>query len=189
MRNKMKGIKQLCKQVEQTANITVSTPNDFEWLSGIIFQQLRTSVSVSTLKRLWGYAGQEANPRRNTLDILAKFVGYKNYEAFESAFNDNNEPQSQMFLADAISAEDLDDGDRLQLTWLPDRRCVVTHLGNGRFRVDEAENSKLSVGDTFECHLFINHEPLFLDKVIRQNQQSPLYYVAGQRNGVIIRKL
>ena len=70
-----------------------------------------------------------------------------------------------------------------------DRRCVVTHLGNGRFRVDEAENSKLSVGDTFECHLFINHEPLFLDKVIRQNQQSPLYYVAGQRNGVIIRKL
>ena len=63
--------------VEQTAGLHVATPYDFDKLSSIIFGRMRSPVSSSTLKRLWGYAGQETNPRATTLDALAQFVGYK----------------------------------------------------------------------------------------------------------------
>ena len=57
----------LCQAIEKVSGITLHTPSDYERLSSVIFDQQHITVSSSTLKRLWGYAGQEAHPRAFTL--------------------------------------------------------------------------------------------------------------------------
>jgi hypothetical protein len=178
----------LCQAIEKVSGITLHTPSDYERLSSVIFDQQHITVSSSTLKRLWGYAGQEAHPRAFTLDVLARFVGYKDYGSFTESMGRGQQQQSQLFLANTLTADRLAVGDRLQLTWHPDRLCIVEHLGCGQFRVTEAQNTKLSVGDTFECHLFINHEPLFIDRLIH-NGLPPMSYVAGRMDGIVAKKL
>lgn len=178
----------LRQAIEKVSGITVHTPSDYERLSNLIFSQQHTTVSASTLKRLWGYAGQDTRPRVFTLDVLARFVGYKDFNAFETAAGHGMQQQSQLFLTNALTADRLAEGDRLLLTWHPDRRCVIEYLGSGQFRVTEAQNTKLSVGDTFECHLFINHEPLYIDRLIH-NGLPPMSYVAGRIDGVVAKRL
>ena len=182
-------IQGLLNAVERTAGFKLSAVSDFDQLATLIFDQLHISISVSTLKRLWGYAGLETRPRQYTLDILARFVGYKSFGAYEESCGRRPmESQSQLFLSDALTTDTQDAGARLLLTWMPDRRCVVEHLGNGHFRVMEALNTKLSVGDTFECHLFINHEPLYIDRLMH-NGLPPISYVAGRLDGISVRLL
>ena len=178
----------LCQAIEKAAGFTVATPADFDRLSDCIFSRTNVTVSTSTLKRLWGYAGLQTNPRRYTLDTLARFVGHKDYAAFEQTVGTAGREQSQLFLSNAITADVLEVGEIMQLTWLPDRLCLIEHLGGGRFRVVRAENTKLMVGDTFECHLFINHEPLYIDRLLH-NGLPPISYVAGRQDGVMVRKV
>ncbi len=57
---------------------------DFEELSRQIFLETKVSLSVSTLKRLWGKIRYEGSPNIATLNTLAQFVGYENWRAFTS---------------------------------------------------------------------------------------------------------
>lgn len=173
--------KELCAETERVAGHAMRTPRDFDRLSEAIFARTREMVSASTLKRLWGYLDSEVEPRRYTLDALSRFVGYADYEAF---LRRTGEAESDLVLSRRLTAEELREGQLLRLTWQPDRVCVVEHRGEGRFRVVKAEHTKLSVGDTFTCHLFIAHEPLFLDHVVHLGG-APTAYVAGRENGVL----
>ncbi|AYB29957.1 hypothetical protein [Chryseolinea soli] len=57
---------------------------DFEALSARIYKETKVSLSVSTLKRLWGKIRYEGTPNIGTLNALAQFVGYENWRAFTS---------------------------------------------------------------------------------------------------------
>ncbi len=180
--------KLLCEAVEKACGFSVSTPSGFERLSVQVFEYQHVTISVSTLKRIWGYAGLSTTPRMFTLDTLSRFVGYKDYAAFMKTTEVSTDSQSQLFLSDAITADKLSKGVKLQLSWLPNRVCVVEHKGNGEFVVVSAENTKLQEGDTFKCHLFISHEPLYIDHLHR-GDLPPVRYVAGRQDGVTIRLL
>jgi hypothetical protein len=55
---------------------------DFEALSARIYKETKVSLSVSTLKRLWGKIRYEGTPNMGTLNALAQFAGYENWRAF-----------------------------------------------------------------------------------------------------------
>jgi len=55
---------------------------DFELLSEQILLETGVSLSVSTLKRLWGRVRYDSVPTPTTLDTLARFVGYDSWRAF-----------------------------------------------------------------------------------------------------------
>jgi hypothetical protein len=57
---------------------------DFEALSKRIFKETKVSLSVSTLKRVWGKVRYEGNPNTATLNALAQFVGYEDWRTFTS---------------------------------------------------------------------------------------------------------
>jgi hypothetical protein len=57
---------------------------DFEALSRRIFKETKVSLSVSTLKRVWGKVRYEGNPNTATLNALAQFVGYEDWRTFTS---------------------------------------------------------------------------------------------------------
>lgn len=177
----------LIQRIEEVTGQHYDSPKDFNQLSELIFSKTEEMVSPTTLKRIWGYLDSASSPRSYTLDVLARFLGYRDYEAFKTE-NQHPDVQSDITLCDKVSCGDLAIGDLLELSWLPNRVCRVEHLGGGNFRIVEARNTKLSVGDTFFCSLFITHEPLFVDKLIHEGK-GPFVYVAGKKDGITVRRL
>ena len=176
----------LKQEVERTFGRQLTETRDFEQLSHLLLSHTRERLSPTTLKRFWGYLKNESvQTRPHTLDVLARFVGYKSYDDFCENVCEIIEPQSGITATERVSACELKWGQRLVIRWLPDRRIVVKHKGDGHFIITESENSKLNVGDTFVCHLMLQHEPLYLDQLVHDGL-PPTTYVAGHRNGVTI---
>ena len=165
---------------------------DYDRLSHQIMKVLNEYLSPTTLKRFWGYLpAEQVKPRLHTLDVLARFAGYRSFAQFSEQTGSTDSStqmesvQSGFLEGVSITPEDLDIGQIITLTWNPDRKIVVRHQGKGYFRVEEVENSKLCVGDTFRCRLMIQHEPLYMDDLVHLGQ-PPVSYVAGMRDGVVI---
>jgi hypothetical protein len=81
-------LKKLREETEvylQWGSVNNWSTRDFERLSDRIYEKTQTTLSVSTLKRLFGRARYEAVPNTVTLDTLARFLGYDNWREFESA--------------------------------------------------------------------------------------------------------
>lgn len=177
---------ELKREVERVVGHELREARDFEELSNLIIKGTRERLSPTTLKRLWGYLPhEEVQTRRHTLDVLARLTGFQDYEDFCARADGLDEVQSGILSESSVTTEGMGRGQRLVITWRPDRRIVVKHLGDSRFEIIEAENTKLCVGDTFRCHLMIQHEPLYLDDVVHLGQLA-MTYVAGQRDGVFV---
>jgi hypothetical protein len=176
--------KQLCQDIETALSHKVQTPKDFEQLRERIYARLHILMSRTTLMRLWGYIDDSVKPSKNTLNTLAQFLGYKDYDEYLRQSALSPDQQSSPVMSRRLSvAPTLAPGDRLCLTWLPDRVCDVEYLGNLAFRVLAAQNTRLHSGDTFQCSLIIEGEPLYLDNLVQGGAQ-PTAYVCGKKAGV-----
>ena len=82
-----------------------------------------------------------------------------------------------------MNIDELCPGDLVEVTWLPNRRCIFRYEGNAHFLVVEAENAKLHIGDHFKTSCFIIDKPLYIDSLIR-SAEPPTAYVAGAKNGL-----
>jgi hypothetical protein len=75
-----------CKvQIEQTLGWGDSSrwhTQDFEKLSDNIRTKTGVTLSVATLKRLWGKIRYESKPTPTTLNTLAQYLGYENWRSF-----------------------------------------------------------------------------------------------------------
>ena len=80
--NKKTAIQLLREEVEQKAGRKMMTPKDFDFLSESIFEEIHTRISPSTLKRIWGYLQNDNTPRSTSLNILANYVGYDDWDSF-----------------------------------------------------------------------------------------------------------
>lgn len=104
----------LIQRIEEVTASTMTRPRISTSLSQQIFFKTEEMVSPSTLKRLWGYIDSASSPRSYTLDVLARFLGYRDYEAFK-VDNEHADVQSDITLCDKVSCEDLVVGDLLEL--------------------------------------------------------------------------
>lgn len=172
----------LLSEIERFAKQRMCTPRDFLRLSRSVGERTGQSISPSTLKRLWGYMKDGGEPRVSTLKVLARYLGYSDFDSFAQG---EANPSSLILGQHSVDADQLEQGDELRLTWPPNRSITIRHLGNAEFTIVEAENTKLSVGDTFACHLFISGEPLYLSNLIHHSS-APTGYVAGKKNGITI---
>ena len=71
----------LKEEVEKKIGKKVKNRGDCELVSNVILETLELEISYSTIRRLYGLIN-ETKPNIKTLNILAKFVGYKNYVHF-----------------------------------------------------------------------------------------------------------
>ena len=174
-------IAELKHRIETNLKRKMKTPTDFIFLSGAVFERTRETMSPTTLKRLWGYVDGADQTRNSTLEILSQFLGFNGWDQFIEEINKDN--GSDKVLSPHIDAKDLNVGDKVKVSWRPDRRCTFRYLGDQRFIVEQAENSKLKVGNTFRCGLFILGEPLYLSDLV-QNNNPPVAFVVGNRDGL-----
>lgn len=91
-----KALAKLRELIEGVVERKMKTPKDFEFLSECIFDKFHERISPTTLKRIWGYLSETTTPRKSTLNILSKFVGYDNWKDFtEGAEDTEKEPEEE----------------------------------------------------------------------------------------------
>ena len=174
---------QLRSDIETALKKKLQTPKDFEFLRERLYARLHMLVSRTTLMRFWGYINEDVSPRKATLDILTQFLGYQDWDGYCQNSLLPKEQQSSPIMSRRLSvANELNKGERLRLTWQPE------YLGDLTFKVIASENTRLQPGDTFECSLIVEGEPLYLDNLI-QGQKLPTAYVCGKKAGVLFEKI
>ena len=174
----------LCSRIEQVSKRAMNAPCDFEWLSKKL-DEMGEGVSVTTLKRCWGYVDVPMTPRLHTLDILSRYLGYHNYKHFVDASGglDDGDVSSPVLGTTLSPAQDLMVNDRVMLTWQPGRVCVIRYLGNEQFVVERSERTRLQPGNTFCCGVMVEGEQLYLTNLIMEGRK-PTGYVCGKLNGI-----
>lgn len=179
-----KYVNLLKADVEDRLQRGMLSPKDFEYLHGVIFTELNESVSVSTLKRLWGYSKYLSKPSVSILSTLCRLVGFRDWEYYKAHREGDGNAPSGLVLNDKITVNtDLETGDRVRLTWSPHRVCDVVYHGDGEFEVVASQNTAIRAGDWFCCSLIVSGEPLWLSN-LRQYGKAPVAYVCGKQGGV-----
>lgn len=179
MTNNSPELQFLKDEVARTFGSRLETATDFDALSVSIEARIGSLISVSTLKRLWGYVQPQARPRMSTLDLLAQYTGRDTYAALCRDLLDT----SAFISAERVDAASLGPGTELQLSWMPDRTVRIEALGDKRFRVLDPGRSKLREGDEFEAGAILKGHPLYIDCILRNGSTLPPY-VAGRSGGL-----
>lgn len=178
-------ILELRHRIENSVNRKIQTPADFDFLRGIIWDRTHEQISASTLKRIWGYIDGVDETRNSTLNILARSLGYENWDNFIEKLKQEEHNNSDFILSHAIESKNLDLGDTVKIAWQPNRVCLLKYIGNDTFRIEDAINSKLKIGDTFRCSLFILGEPVYINELRQNNGTSePKLFVIGNKSGL-----
>ena len=95
---------QLRSDIEKHIGQALLSPTDFQRLIQQIWNQQHTILSLSTIKRLWGYVDCNGLPRLSTLNTLSQFVGYANWNEYIVALEQRGGNESAIFQGEGISA-------------------------------------------------------------------------------------
>lgn len=188
--NEEKNLYKLLKaDVEKVARRKIAVKRDFEYLSALIMDRTGAYISPITLRRFWGeLAGgkYDIRPRRYTLDTIARYIGHSSYEGFVANCTGSESGGSDFIRSEYIVPNTLKRGDRIHISWEPGHYIVTEYLGCEMFSIVESFKSKLSVGDTFQVDVMSQGEPLYLNRLIHNNE-PPCRYVCGKKSGVSFR--
>lgn len=176
-------IKCLRSDLEQRVGQQLQSPADFQLLIQQIWEKNHAVLSLSTIKRLWGYVESNGAPRLSTLNTLAKFLDFADWNAYLVALEQRGGTESAMFTGEGIHTADLQAGDRIAVAWQPNRQCTFRYLGDNQFVVEDSENAKLQRGTIFSAARFMIGQPMYLDNILLADG-SRTSYVAGKRNGL-----
>ncbi len=84
-------IERLREAAEKKVGRRMHTPKDFDLLRDSIYEECHEMVSISTLKRLWGYNRYEGTPRVSSLNPIARYVGYRDWDEYTLNCSSNEE--------------------------------------------------------------------------------------------------
>lgn len=177
--NKSTEIEFLLSEVERVYGGKITSASDYDKLSEDIDANTGEPISVSTLKRLWGYVNQSHKPRYSTLNVLAKYVGRCDFMSLCIELQET----SEFLYSEKILSCDLGEGSVVVMAWQPNRVVQLEHLGEGKYEVIDSGTSKLNNGDIVETHAFIKGQPLYFGRIIRAGKELPAY-VAGKSMGL-----
>lgn len=177
-----KDISRLLGATEQAAQFSPASPTDFQRLSDAVAARSdgRERVSVSTLKRLWGYVRSSHRPSVTVLSILARFCGYRDWSHFVTSPH----PDSGFLVSTPVVTSSVPIGCVVEIRWAPDRMARLRHCGDGRFEVVESLNSKIVAGDCLSAAMICRGYPFYATDIRRGPTVIPAY-VAGREGGVL----
>lgn len=163
------------------AKIDVGTKAGAEFLRNDIEARTGEALSLNTVKRLVGILPYDSSPREVTLDIIARYLGYKNWSLLNSDiqnkisdFNDN---------PDFIDLQKYPPNTKIILKWQPDRTLHLVRQEAGEYLVEKSENSKLLKGDILSLSQIAVGFPLMVRQVWRDGK-SLGNYIGAQIEGI-----
>ena len=173
----------LRRDIEQHMEQQLQSPADFQLLIHRIWEKQHAVLSLSTIKRLWGYVESNGAPRLSTLNTLARFLNFTDWHAYLVSLEQRGGIESAMFTGEGIQTSELKKGDLIAVTWQPNRQCTFRYLGENQFVVVESKNAKLQKNTAFSAVRFMIGQPMYLDNILLADG-THTSYVAGKRNGL-----
>ena len=169
--------KKIIDKIEEKENCKSLTTTDCQWLAGKI------GIGETTLKRLLGFTSDcGRTPHRSTLNIIARFLGYKNYDVMALDLELDEVVISDFDERDTIETDTLNIGDIVEITYLPNRFFSLKYVGDCRFIIESVENSRnLLAGDIVMITHMEKGFPLYMPELIRDGKNLGAYEAA--KNG------
>ncbi|MDE7408823.1 MAG: hypothetical protein K2N09_02255 [Muribaculaceae bacterium] len=163
-----------------------TTPTGFNDLIRQIQQITGDSLSLSSIKRIWGYIPYDGDFSPTTLNILARYNGIKDWESFKKSLvaNTNVDDQSGFHDNAITETSKYRPGDRIELNWNDGKACGLECVGHMRFRVLRAENIKLKTSDIVTLHTLCIGQPVYISDIIRGDMQFTAY-VGAKKGGLL----
>ena len=179
---------ELLQRLEEAIGRRLSTSVDYTYMSEQIAARTGQSISSTTLKRIGGYLDEDVTTRRSTLDLLARALGYNDFDAYLSQRTERR-PDSNPAMGQWLDASKLTRGSLVELSWFPDRRCVVRYLGDESWEIVSAVATRLAAGMRFRCRHIIAGQPLqiVLEPSPINAHMAP--YICGRTHGIRFRIL
>lgn len=183
---KNKALESLIQISNNNLGFIPSTPAEFNNLSTIIFEKTKSRISTSSIKRLWGYVSYDNFPSRTTLNILARFNDFKDWDSFrqEIEYDKANTGSTSAFIdGSLVNASLLNIGDVIVLKWAEEKECTMEYISYLRFKVLDSKNIKLLPDDTCTLSSVCIGLPLFISNIQRGNLIIP-GYVGAKTGGI-----
>ena len=168
----------ILKYISDKAKCDITTPQGAAYLRDDIQSVTGQSLSLNTIKRLTGVLPYESQPRPVTLDILAQYVGCKSWLQLTELVSQtvSSFESDQRF----IDMSTLPDDAIVEIAWSPGRRILLKHIAGARYKVIEAENSRLSIGDVLKLSQLAIGFPLLVQEVTRDSSNLGSYTAAAR---------
>ena len=78
--------RKIIEKIEEKIKQPITTTACGKWLPETIKNETGVLLGETTLKRMFGFTNDPRTPHRSTLDVIAEFLGYKNYDAMAENF-------------------------------------------------------------------------------------------------------
>lgn len=167
------------QKILEKFNAPIKYPQQCEALAMAIQEATGQTLGTTTLKRMLGFVSGAANPRPSSLDIIAQYLGYPDYNLLTKELGSDYDI-SDFRAVESIDSADLEIGEQIQITYHPNRVLVLTYIGENKYVVNESRGSKLLKGDKLIIAGFYVGFELLVSDVERGGQHLGSYQAAKQ---------
>lgn len=174
------------EHIELKLGRTIRYHSDLECLCIEIEKQTKQKISLNTLKRLFGFISGVSEPRLYTLDTIALYLGFTNWDVYLLSLDQSG--NSGFNSLQEIRIESLPVSSIIEFGYDPDRLIQVKFEGKNHFKVISAKNSKLLENDLVEITHFVLNYPLVILNVLRDGK-SMGRFTAGKVGGLSVLRL
>lgn len=157
----------------------IAYPQQCESLSMAIKEATGVTLGTTTLKRMLGFVKGTANLRPSSLDIIARYLGYKDYRLLAKDLGDDT-AISDFSPIESIDSADLEPGEKIRIAYHPNRELTLSYIGDNKYVVDESRSSKLQKGDKLMIAGFYVGFDLLISDVERGGVHMGSYRAAKQ---------
>ena len=174
------------EKVEQRFGHQLRYSKQCDALAQHVSKECKTSVSPSTLRRLLGFVKGTGEPRLYTLDIIAMYVGHKNWEQLLASF-EKGEPEKEISL-DRLSPQQIKNGQVIKITYQPGKIIELKKVGQV-FQVVNSNEKKLLLNDEVKFRSLELHYPLTFSNLFREEISLGRLQLAAVSGITSIRKV
>lgn len=182
------------QHIEEKLGKTIRYPSDYEQLAYDIERTTKQRISTNTIKRLLGAIESVRKPRLYTLDVIAQYLGFENWDVYVVSLSKEGNSQfeiidnSDIDICHEITVAELKKGMKVEFQYYPDRKVILEYIGGKVFTVIACSNSKLHNGDVVEVNNFYLNYPLIINRVMR-NGLNIGRFTAGKISGLTYLKI
>lgn len=166
---------EILRRLKDKVGLDMAKSSDFDILSQSIIDSTSENLSVNTLKRLFGFKTDKVVPRVSTMDIIAQYLGYSDYESMIKDLGEDADI-SLFTPIDCLEVKELEKGTQIRVAYDPNRVFFLTYLGDCQFIVNDVEGSKnIRKGDLLTItQLAVGHR-FVVAHVIRDGEDLGAY--------------
>lgn len=143
----MKLPEKISRAIWEKSGLDKNLPKAYYSLSLLILKETGEKLGENTLKRVFGYLKDERAPHIHTLDILARYLGFRDWDQIVYAIQQDNPAFAN---TDMVFSENLSAGEHIIFSATPGREVELEFLGGSSYRVIRSQGYSLKPKDLLD---------------------------------------